>query len=292
MQTSSAVEIPAVVEGAKEFGSGGENDPKPTQSPERKMGMDGAQPFHTSQPALPMQPAEQQQTRPDYSSTTSQLHASQQLSTFSNEQEIQQQDRHQDQQQHSHQLRDEQQADADIETRGRKADQDAADQQSILSQLHAAAQAATEIAHDLKNGTMSPSPRPTTANSGGRPVSAGSTGIASPSSIQDRIARLAHISNVALESAREMGSGRSNDSDVRSPPRASSGASGHFKREGMGGPVGVKREQLPVFSSTGAIPFARPVEDNTEPEVQEEQKAEVKLKQEKVDDGDIEMGGY
>ena len=139
---------------------------------------------------------------------------------------------------------------------------------------------------------MSPPPRPTTANSGGRPGSAGSTGVASPSSIQDRIARLAHISNVALESAREMGSGRSNVSDVRSPPRASSGASGHFKREGMGGLVGVKREQLPVFSSTGAIPFARPVEGKKEHEVQEEQKAEFELKEEKVDDGDIEMGGY
>lgn len=288
-QTSSAVETPVLVEGAQEFGSG--NDAKLTQSIESEMGMDGAGPLHLSQPALPVQSTEQQQTRPDYSRTTSQLHASQQLSTFSNEQEIQQQDRHQDQQQHYHQLRNEQQADADRETRDRKADQDAADQQSILQQLQAAAKAAAEIAHDSKNGTMSPPPIPTTADSGGRPGSAKSAGVASPSSIQDRIARLAHVSNVALESAREMGSGRSSFSDVRSPPRASSGASGHFVREGMGGPVGVKREQLPVFSSTGVIPFAEPVEGK-EPEVQEEKKSGVDVKEEKMDDGDVEMGGY
>lgn len=283
-QTSSAVVTPAVVEGAKEFGS--ENDAKPTQSTESKRGMDGIQSLHLSQSALSLQPTEQQQTRPDYYSTTSQLHASQQLSTFSNEQEIQQQGRHQDQQQHFHQLCDEQKADVDREARDREADQ-----QSILQQLQAAAQAAAKLAHDSKNGTMSPPPRPTTANSEGRPGSAKSAGVASPSSIQDRIARLAHVSNVALESAREMGSGRSSFSDVKSPPRASSGASGHFKREGMGGPVGVKREHLPVFSSTGTIPFAKPVEGKKEPEVKEEKKAEVEMK-EKMDDGDVEMGGY
>ena len=270
------------VDGAKDFIA--KEEAKPTQSTESKMGMDG------SQPTPPSPPKEEQQPRPDYSSTTSQLHASQQLQRFGSEEEMRQRTStaNLDQLQHDGQRRDEQQANADRESRDRKADQDAIDQHSILAQLQGAAKAAAEIAQDSKNGAMSPPPRPTTANSatsGGRPGSASSAGVTSPSSIQDRIARLAHVSNIALESAREMGSGRSSFSDVRSPVgnvrsppsgvRPASGASGQF-----GGPVGVKREELPVFTSTGAIPFA--------PVKKEEVKSEVKVEENE----DVEMGGY
>lgn len=272
----------AAVDGAKDFIA--KEKAKPTQSSESKMDMDGFQ------PTPPFPSKEEQTPRPDYSSTTSQLHASQQLQRFGTEEEMRQRTStaNLDQLQHDEQRRGEQQADADRESRDRKADQDAMDEQSILAQLQEAARAAAEIAQDSKNGAMSPPPRPTTANSatsGGTPGSASSTGVRSPSSIQDRIARLAHVSNVALESAREMGSGRSSFSDVRSsassvksPPsgvRPASGASGQFGR-----PVGVKREELPVFTSTGAIPFA--------PAKKEEVKSEMKFEENE----DVEMGGY
>lgn len=277
----------------------GQEESKQMQTTEMKIGMGGPQPIHLTQPAPSSPPKGEQQPRPDYSSTTSQLHASQQLQRFGTEEEMRQQDStaNFDQLQHNDQRREEQRYDQQS-----RVEQDAADQQSVLEQLQEAAKAAAEIAESGKCGAMSPPPRPTTANSGSsRPQSATSgaspAGVRSPSSIQDRIARLAHMSNVALESAREMGgagSGRSSFSDVKSPPRAPSvnarpmsGAGGEFGKAmgGMAGqgPVGVKREELPVWSATGAIPFAQQVRK------EEEKQAEVKTEEVA---GDVEMGGY
>ena len=290
-KTETAARVESVHELTSDNRSAGQEEPKPIQTTEVRMGSGKPQPIHLSQPAPSSPSKEEQQPRPDYSSTTSQLHASQQLQRFGTEEEMRQQGStmNLDQLQHNDQRREEQRY----------------DQQSVLEQLQEAAKAAAEIAESGKNGAMSPPPppppRPRTANSGSsRPQSATSgaspSGARSPSSIQDRIARLAHLSNVALESAREMGagSGRSSFSDGKSAPRTPSvssrpagGASGDFGRVMVGmagqGPVGVKREELPVWSATGAIPFAQ--------EVTKEDDQQREVKTEEVDE-DVEMGGY